>query len=118
MEFTMTFDLLQFNVLAFSIFPKLVLVLEFVLVLLHFIADVLQENQLIFQLAAAGIQASNSLPRCVNLRLNLRKLCHFGEKLIDICQLLTQLRCDFSSQRVNFLKQTHRHVNAKFAGNA
>jgi len=106
MEFTMTFDLLQFNVLAFSIFPKLVLVLEFALVLLHFAADVLQENQLIFQLSAAGIQAGNSLPCRINLRLNLGKFCHFAEKLVDICYMLTQLCCYVGTQHVNFLKQT------------
>jgi len=86
-----TFDLFQFKMLAFSVFPKLVLMLKFVVVLPPFIVHVLEENQLILKLTAAGIQASNSLPRCVNLRLDLVKFCHFCQELVDIRHLLTEL---------------------------
>jgi len=103
----MTFDLLQFKMLAFSIFPQLVLVLEFVVVLLHFVAHILQDDQLILQFTAAGTQAGNSLPRRVNFRLDLGKFWHLGQKLVDVCHLLIQLSRYVCNYGIHFLKQIY-----------
>ena len=104
-----TFDLLQFQMLAFVIFPQLVLVVEFAVVVRHLIAHILEENQLILDLTTAGTQAGNGLRRPVDLRLKFGEFCHFWQELVHAGHVPAKPRSHVGDHDVHLLEQIEKN---------